>query len=227
MTDLFLDLRYGLRTLLKSPGFAIVAGLTLAVGIGANTAIFSVVNGVLLRPLPYPDPERLVNVWTATGQQSRENHSAGDFIDLSEENRSLSAIAGYRSSPFTVFSEGGGEPSQVEGVYVTAAFFDVLGVAPAAGRVFSGVRDRVAGEKLVVLGDALWQQLFDRRPDAVGARIRLDGEPYTVAGVLKARTEFPETTKLWVLSGKRVPPSPLAITDPSADRDVRYFSALA
>ena len=150
MTDLFLDLRYGLRTLLKSPGFAIVAGLTLAVGIGANTAIFSVVNAVLLRPLPYPDPERLVNVWTATGQQSRENHSAGDFIDLSEENRSLSAIAGYRSSPFTVFSEGGGEPSQVEGVYVTAAFFDVLGVAPAAGRVFSGVRDRVAGEKLVV-----------------------------------------------------------------------------
>ena len=227
MTDLFLDLRYGLRTLLKSPGFAIVAGLTLAVGIGANTAIFSVVNGVLLRPLPYPDPERLVNVWTATGQQSRENHSAGDFIDLSEENRSLSAIAGYRSSPFTVFTEGGGEPSQVEGVYVTAAFFDVLGAAPAAGRVFSGVRDRVAGEKLVVLGDALWQQLFDRRPDAVGARIRLDGEPYTVAGVLKARTEFPETTKLWVLSGKRVPPSPLAITDPSADRDVRYFSAIA
>ena len=93
--------------------------------------------------------------------------------------------------------------------------------------VFSGVRDRTAGEKLVVIGDALWQQLFDRGPDAVGARIRIDGEPHTVAGVLKARTEFPETTKLWVLSGKPVPPSPLAITDPAADRDVRYFSAIA
>ena len=91
-------------------------------------------------------------------------------------------LPGIARPPSPSFSERGGEPSQVEGVYVTAAFFDVLGVAPAAGRVFSGVRDRVAGEKLVVLGDALWQQLFDRRPDAVGARIRLDGEPYRWLG---------------------------------------------
>jgi putative ABC transport system permease protein len=227
MTDLILDLRYGVRTLLKNPGFALVATLTLALGIGANTAIFSVVNSVLLRPLPYQDPQRLVNVWTSTGKDSHDNHSAGDFLDLSDENRSLSAIAGYRSYVFTVLAGRGGEPSQLEGTYVTLEFFDVLGVQPVAGRLFSRERDRVGGEKLVVLSDSAWQQLFARGSDAVGATIRLDGEAYIVAGVLKARTEFPEGTNLWVLSSKRVPPSPLAITDPSADRDVRYFSAIA
>jgi putative ABC transport system permease protein len=217
------DLQYGFRALLKNPGFALVAVLTLAVGIGANTAIFSVDNGVLLRPLPYPDPERIVNVWTATGQESHDNHSASDFIEIGHENQSLSAIAGYRSAVFTAAGRGA-EASQVEGTYVTVTFFDVLGTTPAAGRLFSGGNDQVPGERLVVLGDAAWQQLFARSPDAVGSRLRLDGEPYTVAGILQPHTEFPESSKIWVLSDKPVPPSPLATTDPS---DVRYFAAIA
>src|SRR5215212_4103876 len=101
MEGLLQDLRYGIRTLLKNPGFAVVAVLTLAVGIGANTAIFSVVNSVLLRPLPYAAPDRLVNVWTSTGREAHDNHSAGDFVDIRDENQSLSAIAGYRTAFFT------------------------------------------------------------------------------------------------------------------------------
>jgi putative ABC transport system permease protein len=223
---MLLDLRYAVRTLQKNPGFALVAMLTLAVGIGANTAIFSVVNGVLLRPLPYPDPERIVNVWTSTGQQSHDNHSAGDFIDIGHENQSLGALAGYRSAFFTIAGRSA-EPAQLEGAYVTADFFDVLGMAPAAGRLFSRARDLVPRDRLVVLGDAAWQELFGRGSDAVGSRVRIDGVPYTVAGILEPRTELPESAKVWVLSDKPVPPSPLATTDPSADRDVRYFSAIA
>jgi putative ABC transport system permease protein len=221
------DLRYGIRTLLKNPGFTLVAVLTLAVGIGANTAIFSVVNSVLLRPLPYPAPDRIVNVWTATDREARDNHSAGDFIDITHENQSLSALAGYRTSFFTVAGRSP-EPAQLEGSYVTLDFFDVLGVTPAAGRLFSHQTDRVPGEKLIVIGDAAWQQLFDRSGDAVGARVRVDGQPYTVAGVLPPRTGFPESSKVWLLSDKPVPPSPLAIGgDAATDRDVRYFSAIA
>ena len=100
------DLRYAARALTKNPGFTAIAIVTLALGIGANTAIFSVVNGVLLRPLPYGDPDRLVQVWTSTTDESRSNHSAGDFIDLQRENQSLTAIAGYRAGAFSVATRG-------------------------------------------------------------------------------------------------------------------------
>ena len=220
------DLRYGARTLLRTPGFAIVAVLTLAIGIGANTAIFSVVNGVLLRPLPFPDPETIVNVWTATAQDRRDNHSAADFLDISRDNQSLSAIAGYRSAFFTIVGRNA-DPARLEGTYVTVDFFDVLRTSPAAGRVFSRDTDEPARGNLVVLGDQAWRQLFDRSLDAVGAQVRVDGVAHTVVGVLRPRTELPERSRIWVLSGKPVPPSPLAMTEPGADRDVRYFAAIA
>jgi putative ABC transport system permease protein len=223
---MLLDVRYALRTLLKNPGFTVVAVVTLAVGIGANTAIFSVVNGVLLRPLPYPDPERIVNVWVASDQEPRGIHSASDFLEIARRNQSLTAIAGYRAAVFTVSSRGGA-PVTLEGMYATVDFFDVLGVSPAAGRVFSRSRDLVPADRLVVLGDAAWQQLYDRARDAIGSRLRVDGESYTVVGVLEPRAGFPEDAQLWVLSDTPVPPSPIKLADPEAEREVRYFPAIA
>ena len=130
------DLRSAIRSLLKNPGFTIVALLTLAIGIGANTAIFSIVNGVLLRPLPFREPDRIVRVVTATSDEPRSNHSAGDFMDLRREQQSLQALAGYRSMLFTV-SPRSGDPAPLAGAYVTAEFFDVLGVQAALGRAFT------------------------------------------------------------------------------------------
>ena len=221
------DLRYGGRMLLRTPGFALVSILTLAIGIGANTAIFSVVNGVLLRPLPV---SRLRNGSSMSGPRraatERDNHSAADFLDISRENQSLSGIAGWRSDFFTLAGRHA-EPARLEGTYVTVEFFDVLGTTPAAGRLFSRGTDDPASGNLVVLGDEAWRQLFDRGIDAVGAQVRVDGVAHTVVGVLPRRTEFPEGSKVWVLSTKPVPPSPLATTEPGADRDVRYFAAIA
>jgi putative ABC transport system permease protein len=222
------DFKYGVRTLLKSPAFAALALVTLAVGIGANTAIFTVVNGVLLRPLPFHDPEHLMSVFSAAGVEPRGNHSAADFIDLQNENQSLAAVAGYRSAVFNVAARPG-EGQRSEGAYVTLDFFDVLGIGAANGRVFSRAADGRSHERLVVISQKIWQQLLGSRPEAVGERIRIDGEPYTVAGVLPKRSEWPEGSDLWLLSDKPVPPSPIATDNPDllTERDVRYFSVIA
>ena len=219
------DLRYGLRTLLKNPGFSLVAIVTLALGIGANTAIFSLVDGVLLRPLPYRDAARLVNVWTTSADEVRGGHSAAEFIDIRDGNASLTALAGYRPAPLSVVAVKP-DPIQYGGSYVTVDFFDVLGAAPAAGRFFSRASDRVPSDRLAVIGDDAWKQLFDRAPSAIGARIRVDGVPYLVAGVMPRGAAFPEGSSLWLLSDKPVPPSPIAIDNPDTDRDVRYFNAI-
>ena len=219
------DFRYALRTLAKAPGFSLVAVLTLALGIGANTAIFSVVYGVLLKPLPFGDPGGIVQVWSVTRSEPHGAHSAADFLDLQRESRALAALAGYRRALFTAMVDAG-EPLQFDGAYVTADFFDVLRVSPALGRTFTRDVDAKSPDRLVVLADGAWRQLFGT-VDGVGRRIRLDGEPYTVAGVLPPRSEWPEATRLWVLSPRPVPPSPLDIAGAVADRDVRYFEALA
>src|SRR5262245_15263300 len=130
------DLRYAIRTLFRNPGFAVVAILTLALGIGANTAIFSVVNGVLLRPLPFPAGDRIVKIWTSTLDATHSNHAAGDFMDLRREQQSLDALAGYRGLVFTAAAPTG-DAVQLGGSHVTSEFFDVLGVGAIAGRTFS------------------------------------------------------------------------------------------
>ena len=218
------DLRYAARALTKNPGFTAIAIVTLALGIGANTAIFSVVNGVLLRPLPYGDPDRLVQVWTSTTDESRSNHSAGDFLDLQRENQSLTAIAGYRAGAFSAArAEGSGV--HVEGVYVTADFFDVLSVGAVSGRTFTRAT-ATAGERLAVLSHETARQLFGDEARAVGERVRLNGEPHAVTGVLAPRGGWPESARIWILSDKPVPPSPIASSDPLTEREIRYFEAI-
>ncbi len=220
------DLRYTIRTLLKSPGFTTIAIITLAIGIGANTAIFSVVHGVLLRPLPFSEPDRIVHVWTSTRDEPKGSHSAADFLDLQRENRSLSAIAGHRNALFTLTVDQR-EPEQLEGVYVTADFFDILGIRAALGRTFTRAQDGTGGEGRIVLSRRAWEQLFGSSPDAIGSRVKVNSEWHTVTGVMPARAEWPPSARVWILSNKEVPPSPLDISGDQADRDVRYFQAVA
>src|SRR5215510_7773359 len=178
-------IRQIVRTLVKAPAFTIIAIVTLALGIAVNTAIFSVVNAVLLRPLPFRDESRVVRVWM-TEPRGRSNHSAGDFLDLKRGNRTLDALAGFRGE-LAAASAGTGTPIQLGLQHVTADFFDALGTPPALGRTFSGGTDAEAGERQVVIGDEAWAKLFARDRGAIGRRIRVNGEPCTVvAGIPKA-----------------------------------------
>ena len=218
-------LRYAFRTLLKTPGFFLLAVITLALGIGANTAIFSAVNGVLLRALPFAEPGRIVRIWPTTADGQASAHSAGDFLDLERENRSLAAIAGHRQGMISAASIG--EPLQLATSFVTLDFFDVFGTAAARGRTFSRSRDRVGGERVVVLSDEAARQLFVEPAAAVGRRVRVNGQPHIVLGVMPPRFEWPRGTRVWILSAGEVPPPPIEGADSPARRDVGYFDAVA
>jgi putative ABC transport system permease protein len=218
-------MRYAFRTLLASPGFTVVAIATIALGIAANTAIFSVVNGVLIRPLPFRDEARIVKVTTTTRDERDSNHSAGDFLDLQRNNRTLEALAGYREDVVAAAARPG-EPGQFETAWVTSEFFDVLGTPPSLGRPFSRMQDGATREKLVVLGSTAWQQLFGSDSGVIGRTVRINKEPYTVAAVMPQGFAFPQGAKLWLLSPLPVPPSPIEMKDPLTNRDVQYFQAV-
>jgi putative ABC transport system permease protein len=218
-------MRYAVRTLIKTPGFSLIAITTIALGIAANTAIFSVVNGVLLRPLPFRDEGRVVKVSTVTRDEPDSNHSAGDFLDIRQNNRTLEAIAGFREDVAAIAAKPG-EPIQLEAAWVTSEFFDVLGTPPVLGRPFARA-DNSAGQKLVVLGYTAWQQLFSGDVGAAGRQVRINGDAYTVAAVMPQRFAWPQGAKAWLLSPLPVPPSPINMKDPLTNRDVQYFQAIA
>lgn len=219
------DFRYALRTLGRSPGFTLIAIVTLALGIGANTAIFSAVNGVLLRPLPFGEPERLVRVFTSTADEARSAHSAGDFRDLQRQNQSLIALAGYRTLIVTVAPRPG-EPTQLDAAFVTVDYFDVLAVQAGAGRTFTRQADASSAERLVVLSHGAARDLYGTGAAALGQQPRVDGDPHTVVGVLPPRAEWPERVRVWLLSPREVPPSPMDRDSPEDDREIRYFDAI-
>ena len=220
------DIRYAFRNLLKNPGFAAVAITTLALGIAATTAMFSLVNGVLLRPLPYSDPDRVVQVWTSTKDEARESHAAADFLDLKRDNRTLTAIAGFREDAITIAS-GDRDPIRMGGSLVTADFFDVFGMAPLAGRTFSASVDAGRGEPLVVISETVWTQEFGRDPSVVGRRVRVNTAPYTIAGVMPAAFKFPAGSRVWVLAPKAVPPPPVDVPgELLTSREVHFFQAV-
>jgi hypothetical protein len=167
-----------------------------------------VVNAVLLRPLPFGEADRIVQVWTATADEPQSNHAAGEFLDVQRENQSLAAIAGYRSGLFSV-TTGPSGAIQLEGAFVTVDFFDVLRVDPLLGRTFSRGVDTVPSERFVVLSTEASRQLYGEAGRAIGQRLRVNAEPHTVLGVLPARADWPLSARLWVLSQTDVPPSPL------------------
>jgi putative ABC transport system permease protein len=185
MDALLQDLRYAARTLLKSPGFAMVVVLTLALGIGANTAIFSVVNGILLRPLPYREPERLVAVWQdhrAVGREQPEWFPPPDFFDWKEGNRTFEGMVAMQGWGASL--TGSGEPVRVLGYGVSHDFFRLLGVPLARGRGFTAGEDVPDGERVVVISHGFWQRQFGGAGDVVGRSIVLNDNPWTIVGVL-------------------------------------------
>jgi len=212
-----------LRSLWRTPGFATVAILTLALGIGANAAIFTVVNGVLLRGLPFHDINRVVRIYSTTKAEPKGNHSAGGFLDLAQRNHSLEALAGYRQD-FVAVSATGQPPVQLEAAYVTPAFFDVVGTPTELGRPF--VPANTGGKQIVLSHDA-WHDLFHDNTAAVGAAVHVNGDAYTLVGVMPAGFRWPDDSRVWVLTEKDVPPSPIDNGADAAHRDVRYFEAVA
>src|SRR5687767_888324 len=190
-SDLWSDLRFAARVLRRQPGFTIVVLLTLMLGIGANTAIFTVVDAALLRPLPYREPERLVHLWeTHRGDvANRSEASYPDFLDWRRESRSFTAIEGYDETNLTV-SGGAGEPLMLPGARVTPGFFAMLGVSPALGRAFIDDDAVAGGAPVVLLSHAYWQRRLASDPRAIGRSLTLDRRRYMVVGVLPSEFHF-------------------------------------
>ena len=211
MGTLIQDLRYGTRVLLRRPGFTAVAVLTLALGIGANTAIFTVVNSVLLRPLPYKDPDRLALVRESLPKLGWNMMSASpaEFLDYREGNEVFSDIASFTDQSLNL--TGQGDPLRVQAARVSASLFPLLGVQPSQGRTFLEEEDQVGNSSVIILSHGLWQSHFASDPAVINKVVRLDDKPFTVVGVMPPSFQFPYTggtfaraPELWV---------PLALTD--------------
>ena len=227
MSDLIRDVRYGLRALARNPGFAMVAVATLALGIGATTSVFTVVDAVLLRPLPYPEPDRLFRLFVTDTQSGddRDNVSAANFLDWKVQATSFEAIAGFVGRDATVVD--GDHPARVRGVSVTPEFFSVLGAQATLGRVFSPEVDRPEGEPAVVVSDGFWRSTLGAAGDVLGSRLTLSNEPYTVVGVMPPGFAYPPGTVLWTAARYRVPDPPVDLgPDPTQDRGGQYISTI-
>src|SRR5262245_22849408 len=185
IADLWQDLRYGARVLVKQPGFTLIAVLTLALGIGANTAIFSVVYHVLLKPLPYQDSEQLVWVWGEQAARKQTPHTPADFLDYQRRNQSFAQMAAYRNMSFSLSGAGqSAQPERVDGRIVSASYFVLLGVAPRLGRIFTPEDGQAGAARLVLLSHRYWQQRFGGEAGIVGQSLTLSGEPATIVGVM-------------------------------------------
>jgi putative ABC transport system permease protein len=201
MRNLIGDFRYGLRILLRNPGFTLAAIAVLALGIGANTAIFSIVNAVLLRPLPYEDPSRIMQVWHVPPAKSFPGMSffsvsPANYLDWQSQNRSFEKMAAYGFRSFTV---GGGErPAAIRGAAVAPDLFSILRVQPALGRTFSPEENRPGQGNVVILGNKLWRDHFASDLSIVGRNVTLNGQTYSVIGVMPPKFKFPDWADLWV-----------------------------
>jgi len=219
LPDFMQDLRYAIRLQRKNPGFTIVALIALALGIGANTAIFSVVNTVLLRPLPYKDPERLVMVWEDASKVGypRDTPAAANFVDWRDQSTVFEGMAAIADESFNL--TGAGDPERLEGRRVSANLFPLLGVDPQLGRTFTPAEDQPGSNRVVLMSYALWQRRFGGDNSIIGKPLNLNGETYTVVGVMPARFQFPSSDDdLWV---------PIAFTaEEAANRNRHYLQVV-
>jgi predicted permease len=190
------DVRYGLRQLVRAPGFFAIAVLTLGLGIAATTAIFSVVRGVLLRPLPYAEPERLVQLWQLN-DGAQNNFSSPNFQDIREQSSSFSGLA-EMSGIGSVSVSGIPEPVRTRSVAVSRDFFDILGVKPIMGRTFLPEEQQVGAAPAVVISHGFWQRVLGGSPSAIGQKLIYDDQAFTVVGVMPRTLEFPADVELWV-----------------------------
>ncbi|HEX8775367.1 MAG TPA: ABC transporter permease [Pyrinomonadaceae bacterium] len=199
MSTLWQDLSYGFRMLLKSPGFTLITIMALALGIGANSAIFSVVNAVLLRPLPFSTAERLVFISEWSQQVQNMSVSYPNFTDWREQNRSFEQLAAFRGGGLIL--TGAGEPERVDGREVSASFFSVLGVNPALGRNFAPAEDQPGGNRTAIISHGFWQRRFGANPSIIGQQMMLNNESYTVVGVLPKDFEWQAPVDVFVPIG--------------------------
>src|SRR5437868_6678963 len=220
MNTLFQDLRYGLRMLLKNKSFTAVAVIALALGIGANTAIFSLVNGVLLRPLPFPDAERIISIEgknpSAAGI-SQSNISFLDFTDWSQQTDLFASTAAYWTGEAHLGADGA-EPERVPRAGVTTGFFSVLGVQPVLGRTFVPEDDKGWPQSVAIISHGLWKRRFGSDPAIAGKQVQISSRPLTIIGVMPTGFEYPEQTQVWV---------PTAVNLSDEPRDNRVWSAIA
>lgn len=217
---LWQDVRFGVRMLVKSPTFTIVAVIALALGIGANTAIFSVVNTVLLRPLPYNEPERLMMVWEDNSRHGypRDTPAVANYIDWRDQNQVFESMAAIASASFNL--TGTGEPERIDGRRATANLFPLLGVEPHLGRWFSPEEDQPGANRVVMMGHGLWQRRFGSDMNIIDKTILLNGESYRVIGVMPPDFQFPSReVELW---------TPIAFTNQEvANRGSHYLQVVA
>ncbi|HXS00484.1 MAG TPA: ABC transporter permease [Pyrinomonadaceae bacterium] len=199
MDSIIKDIRYGVRGLLKRPGFTAIALVALALGIGANTAIFSLVNAVVIRPLPFPDPDRLVWVYgNIRNGGSRASVSPPDFLDYRSQNKTFEQFAASGTQPLSVNLTGSGEPERLFASAVTGNYFDTFGITPAIGRTFTIDNEKPGSDQVTVLSHAFWQKRFGGDTDIVGKTITLDSKSYQILGVMPAGVSFPQSAELWI-----------------------------
>ncbi len=198
METLFRDVRYGFRGLLKRPAFTVIALIALALGIGANTAIFSLVNAVVLRPLPYPEPDRLVWCWGNFSGGNRASVSPPDYLDFRNQNKSFEQFAATMSITAPATLTGGGEPERLTASVVTGNYFQALGATPLLGRGFSLDNEKSGSDQVTIISHELWQRRFGGNPAIVNQRIVLDNKSFEVIGVMPKDLTFPQTADLWV-----------------------------
>ncbi len=232
MSTLWQDLRYGVRMLLKRPGTTSIALLTLALGIGANTAVFSVVNTVLLRPLPFNNPHQLVTVWERNPKEGYEQNppAAPNFVEWRDQNQVFAGMAAFSSGEKFNLT-GTDQPLQVEGARVSAGLFQLLGVGPVMGRPFTSDEDQPGREQVVIVSHGLWLRRFGADPHLVGQTVALNGKSYSVVGIMPPGFEFPGGTGL-ILDSYSSPPAdlwvPLALTPAELrQRSAHYLQVVA
>jgi len=196
--DLWQDFRFSLRSLLKRPGFTAIALLALALGIGANTAIFSLVNAVILQPLPYRDPDRLISVYGTRNRSTQGSVGPTDFLDYRSQNKTFEQFAASGSMMLPMNLTGSGEPERLNASIITGNYFDTFGVRPALGRGFSLENEKTGQDHVTVLSHAFWQTRFGGDPNIVNKTINLDGKAYEVLGVMPAEVVLPQPAQLWV-----------------------------
>ena len=220
---LFQDIRYALRSFRRAPGFTVVALVTLALGIGGTTAIFSIVDGVVLRPLPYNDSSRIVQLVRIAPNGNRDSFSSADYRDLKKDATTLSAVAGYRSDIIDL--TGRSEPVRITGMQTTAGFFDVFDAPPLLGRTYQEATDK-PGAAIAVISEATWRQQFGANPAVIGTQVRLNGTPTEIIGVVPDWVRHPQKSDAWMLAPADVPTSPFGVETGTNTRDVHYFTAV-
>jgi putative ABC transport system permease protein len=207
MATLSQDVRYAIRLLLKRPGFTAIAILALALGIGANTAIFSVVNAILLRPLPFKEPDRLVWFWEVQPRLDRAPFSPADFLDYQAQNQTFDEVTAFRRLSFNL--TGGDQPERITGAVVSANFFSVLRAAPAQGRAFLSEEGTAGAARVVVVSHGFWQNRTGGDPDLIGKALTLSGESATIIGIMPPDFKYPERAELWI-NPRQVVPEPFS-----------------